>query len=186
MKYTEQERLEYAKNTKEDFPKNDIHFSVRFGDNCSIGRDGFGWIRQEDGTLYKMPHRGNVVIHEKVTIGSNVCIDRAVNGSTEIGSGTKIDNLVHIAHGAKIGKNCLIVAGSVIGGSAEIGDNCFIGINASIKNKVKIGNNVIIGMGAVVVHDVPDGSIMVGNPARMMDRKFIEVTSMNGNDDLAK
>jgi UDP-3-O-[3-hydroxymyristoyl] glucosamine N-acyltransferase len=187
MKYTEEQRLQYAKNTQEEFPGDDIHFSVR------LGKDGFGWVRQPDGTLYKMPHRGNVIIEKGVTIGANVCIDRAVNGSTVIGEGTKIDNLVHIAHGAKIGKNCLIVAGAVIGGSAEIGDNCFIGINASIKNKVKIGNNVTIGMGAVVTKDVHDGETWIGNPARKIESKFTDVTTKDSksieviaHDDLAK
>lgn len=135
---------------------------VKVGKFCSIGSDGFGYEREKDGTLVKIPHRGNVIINAGVEIGNNVCIDRAVIGSTIIGAGTKIDNLVHIAHGAKIGKNCLIVAGSVIGGSCEIGDNCFIGINASIKNKVKIGNNVTIGMGAVITKDIPDNVTVIG------------------------
>lgn len=164
-KYTEEQRLAYAMATNEEWPDDIIHPSVRIGANCSIGKDGFGWIRQKNGSLYKMPHRGNVVIEKNVSIGNNVCIDRAVNGSTVIGEGTKVDNLVHIAHGVKIGRNCLIVAGSVIGGSTEIGENCYLGIGAMIKNKLKIGNNVTIGMGAVVLHDVTDNSVMVGNPA---------------------
>lgn len=167
-KYNETERLSFAKQHKEDWPPNMFHPSVKIGKNTVIGADGFGYVRQDDGTLLKMPHAGNVIIEENVEIGSNTCIDRAVVGSTIIGAGTKIDNLVHIAHGVKIGKNCLIVAGAVIGGSTEIGDNCFIGINASIKNKVKIGNNVTVGMGAVVLKDVPDGVTVVGNPARIL------------------
>jgi UDP-3-O-[3-hydroxymyristoyl] glucosamine N-acyltransferase len=109
-----------------------------------------------------MPHLGYVVIEDGVHIHNNVCVDRGVIGSTIIGAGTCIDNLVHVAHSVKIGKNCLIVAGAVIGGSTEIGDNCFIGINASIKNKLKIGKNVTIGMGAVITKDVPDGATVVG------------------------
>ncbi len=172
-RFTEEERLIYAQSIHEEWPEDVIHPSVRIGMNTSIGKDGFGWIRKEDGTLYKMPHKGNVVIEKNVSIGSNVCIDRAVNGSTIIGEGSKLDNLVHVAHGVKIGKNCLIVADSVIGGSTEIGDNCYIGIGAMIKNKLKIGNNVTIGMGAVVIHDVPDNAIMIGNPARPMTSKSI-------------
>jgi UDP-3-O-[3-hydroxymyristoyl] glucosamine N-acyltransferase len=177
--YSNAERLEYAKAHKGDdvYMVNDgkgnfYHYQFRppndllIGWNNVIGNDGFGYARAEDGTLVKMPHRGNVIIEDNVEIGSNTCIDRAVEGSTIIGSGTKIDNNVHIAHGVKIGKNCLIVAGSVIGGSTEIGDNCYIGINASIKNKIKIGNNVVIGMGAVVLRDVPDGVTIVGNPGK--------------------
>lgn len=167
--FTNEERLDFARSRESKRRKNDIHPTARIGKNTAIGRDGFGYARDKDGTLVKIPHRGNVVICKGVEIGSNVCIDRAVEGSTIIGEGTKIDNLVHIAHGVKIGKNCLIVAGAVIGGSCEIGDNCFIGINASIKNKVRVGNNVTIGMGAVVLKDVPDGETWAGNPAKKIE-----------------
>lgn len=142
------------------------------GYSCIIGGPGFGYETDENGMPIRLPHLGNVVIGKNVELGSNVCIDRAVIGSTVIGDNVKIDNLVHIAHGAKIGKNTLIVAGSVIGGSCEIGENCFIGMNASIKNKVKIGNNVTIGAGAVVLKDVPDGETWVGNPARKLENKL--------------
>ncbi len=135
---------------------------VKIGLNCIIGGPGFGYELDEDGTQFPIIHHGWVFLDNGVEIHNNVCIDRGVVGATVIGSGTKIDNLVHIAHGVKIGKNCLIVAGTVIGGSSVIGDNCFIGINASIKNKIRIGNNVTIGMGAVVTKDVPDGVTIVG------------------------
>jgi UDP-3-O-[3-hydroxymyristoyl] glucosamine N-acyltransferase len=181
-----EQRLAFAKTLQESRPENIIHESVKIGFYCAIGEDGFGYAREEDGTLFKMPHTGNVVINENVEIGNNVCIDRAVIGSTVIGSGTKIDNLVHIAHGVKIGKNCLIVAGSVIGGSAEIGDNCFIGINASIKNKVKIGNDVTIGMGAVVTKDVPDGETWIGNPAKNIKDRYNTTVTVSGSDLLFK
>jgi UDP-3-O-[3-hydroxymyristoyl] glucosamine N-acyltransferase len=164
--HSNDERLNFAKNNQTFRPYNNIHWSAQIGKNSVIGADGFGYARDEDGTLVKMPHQGNVVIEENVEIGSNTCIDRAVRGSTVIGSGTKIDNLVHIAHGVKIGKNCLIVAGAVIGGSCEIGDNCYIGIGAMIKNKIKIGKNAVIGMGAVVLRDVPEGATIIGNPGK--------------------
>lgn len=160
--FTNEERLDFAKSRKPEHPENIIHWSVLIGDGTVIGGDGFGYAREEDGSLCKIPHRGNVVIEKDVEIGCNTCIDRAVEGSTVIGEGTKIDNLVHIAHGVKIGKHCLIVAGSVIGGSCEIGDRVFIGINASIKNKVRIGNDVTVGMGAIVLADVPDGMTIFG------------------------
>ena len=160
--YTNEQRLEFALNHKTEHPKNIIHWSVTIGKGTVIGGDGFGYVRQDDGPLLKMPHAGNVVIEKDVEIGCNTCIDRAVTGSTIIGEGTKIDNLIHIAHGVKIGKHCLIVAGAVIGGSCEIGDRCFIGINASIKNKVKIGNDVTVGMGAIILKDVPDKMTVVG------------------------
>jgi UDP-3-O-[3-hydroxymyristoyl] glucosamine N-acyltransferase len=164
--YTNDQRLDYAKNNESFRPYDNIHHSVQIGKNTVIGGDGFGYARDSDGTLAKMPHKGNVIIYEDVEIGSNACIDRAVVGSTIIGAGTKIDNLVHVAHGVKIGRNCLIVAGAVIGGSCEIGDNVYIGIGAMIKNKIRIGNNAVIGMGAVVLKDVAEGETVVGNPAK--------------------
>lgn len=160
--YTNEERLTFAREHQHVSPVHHIHWSVKIGAGTVIGNDGFGYVRDEVGRLIKMPHAGRVVICEGVEIGSNTCIDRAVVGETFIGEGTKIDNCVHVAHGVKIGKHCLIVAGAVIGGSAEIGDRCFIGINASIKNKVKIGNDCIIGMGAIVLKDVPDGMTVKG------------------------
>lgn len=160
--YTNEERLAFAQSHQHVSPVHFIHWSVKIGAGTVIGNDGFGYVRDETGILVKMPHAGNVVIGENVEIGSNTCIDRAVVGSTIISEGVKIDNLVHIAHGVKIGKHTLVVAGAVIGGSAEIGDHCFIGINASIKNKVRIGNNVTVGMGCIVLADVPDGLTVKG------------------------
>lgn len=170
MRYTEEQRLAYARSRKSEqqepviMPDCDIH------PTAIIGKDGFGWVRCEDGTLIQMPHNGTVVIEEFVTIGAHTCIDRAVNGVTFIGTGTRIDNLVHIGHGAKIGDHCLIVAGSVIGGSAEIGSCSYIGMGALIKNKIKVGKNVTVGMGAVVTKDIPDGETWVGNPARKLEK----------------
>lgn len=142
--------------------ENDISPTATIGQNTIIGGPGFGYEREDDGKLFRVPHLGNVVIEDRVEIGSNTCIDRGVTGSTVIGEGTKIDNLVHVAHNVRIGKNCLIVAGSTIGGSCEIGDNVFIGINASIKQKVKIGSGAVIGMAAIVLSDVPDGLTVYG------------------------
>lgn len=162
MKYTEAERLEFAKSQKEYWPENEISPTAKIHATAVIGKDGFGYARDADGSLVKMPHSGNVVIEDDVEIGAHTVIDRAVLGSTVIGKGTKIDNLVHCAHGVKIGKHCLIVAGTVIGGSTEIGDRCFLGINCSIKNKIKIGNDVTIGMGAIVLSDVPGNTVVKG------------------------
>lgn len=144
--------------------------NVEIGHGCCIGGHGFGYEFDEEGRLIDMPHHGRVVIEDDVTIHNNVCIDRAVLGETRIGRGTKIDNLVHVAHNVKIGKYCLVVAGAVFGGSCEIGDRTFIGGNVFIKQHVKVGRNCVIGAGAVVTHDVPDGEIWVGNPARFLKK----------------
>lgn len=147
-----------------------IEEDVKIGRNCVIGGYGFGYEPDQTGKLIRMPHLGKVIIKQGVIIHNLVNIDRGVIGDTVIGEGTVIDSRVHIAHNAKIGRNCAIVAGAVIGGSVEIGDSTFIGMNASIKQKVKIGNNVTIGAGAVVLKDVPDGEIWVGNPAKKISK----------------
>ena len=157
---------------REQAKKEPVKVQVFIGENCNIdptaaiGKDGFGYEPDEDGNLVFFPHLGNVIIGNNVDIGAYTCIDRGTIDDTIIGDGTKIDNLVHIAHNVCIGNNCVIPPGVVIGGSVAIGDNTFIGINASIREHVKIGSNCVIGMGSVVLHDVPDGETWAGAPAR--------------------
>jgi UDP-3-O-[3-hydroxymyristoyl] glucosamine N-acyltransferase len=114
----------------------------------------------------RFPSLGGVVLGDDVHIGAYTCIDGGNMGDTVIGDGTRIDNLVHIGHNAKIGKRCTIVAGAVIGGWVEIGDDTFVGMGALIRNRVKVGSGCTIGMGSVVVKDVADGVTIKGNPAR--------------------
>ena len=140
--------------------------NVIIGAGTVIGGEGFGYMPDEDGSLVQFPHIGGIIIEDDVEIGANVCIDRGALGDTIIGRGTKIDNLVHVAHNVKIGKNCQIICLVGIGGSVEIGDNSFVGISACIRNQIKIGKNATIGMGAVVIKDVPDNATVIGNPAR--------------------
>ncbi len=142
--------------------------NVRIGPYCSIGFDGFGFDRDDSGVYERFPHVGKVIIGDNVEIGANVCIDRGTLSDTVIGEGTKIDNLVHIAHNVRTGKNCCIVALSCIGGSVQLGDNVYVGIGASIRNQKKIGDNVMIGMGAVVVNDCLESGTYIGIPARRM------------------
>jgi len=143
---------------------------VRIGAGARIGFDGFGYEKNEDGVWEHFPHRGGVKIGDDVDIGKNTCIDRGTLGDTVIGDGTKIDNLVHVAHNVKIGRNCMIIALTCIGGGVIIEDNSYVGIGSSIRDQVKIGEKAFVGMGAVVVKDVEENVTVVGNPARKFER----------------
>jgi UDP-3-O-[3-hydroxymyristoyl] glucosamine N-acyltransferase len=168
-KFSDKERLEFAKTTKSVTVSNIIDDSVKHGP-ITIGNDGFGWVRDEDKKLIPMPHQGNVIVEQDVEFGSYCTIDRAVEGSTIIMEGTKIGHHVHIGHGAKIGKHCLIVDRVGIGGSCEIGDYVYIGHGATIRNKVTIGNDAFIGQHSNVVCDIPAGETWAGNPAKRLDK----------------
>jgi UDP-3-O-[3-hydroxymyristoyl] glucosamine N-acyltransferase len=147
------------------------------GDNCliqsgaSLGSDGFAFERYESGELEKFPHKGYVKIENNVEIYANCSIARGSLSDTKIGEGTKLDALVHIAHNVSVGKNCELTAGTIIGGSTIIGETSWTGLNSTIKNKIKVGKNVIVASGASVIHDVPDGDIVAGVPARSIKHK---------------
>jgi UDP-3-O-[3-hydroxymyristoyl] glucosamine N-acyltransferase len=129
-----------------------------------IGSDGFGYV-QESGKHYKIPQVGGIIIDDDVEIGANVTIDRATVGNTTIGSGTKIDNLVQIAHNVRIGKNCIIIAQVAIGGSAEISDGVILAGQVAVRDHVKIGKGVMIGGQSGVGQDISDGQMFSGTPA---------------------
>ena len=140
------------------------------GDNCVIhsntviGGDGFGFQPTAEG-FKKIPQLGNVIIEDDVEIGSNCSIDRATIGSTIIGKGTKIDNLIQIAHNVKIGENNVIAAQAGIAGSTVIGDWNQIGGQVGIVGHIKIGNQVKIQAQSGVNSSAKDGDILYGSPA---------------------
>lgn len=133
-----------------------------------IGSDGFGYVTVE-GTHHKLPQTGTVVIEDDVEIGSNVSIDRARFDKTIIGKGTKIDNLVHIAHNVIVGKNCLIVAQVGISGSTTLGDNVILAGQAGLVGHISIGDNSIVMAQSGVSKSVPADTIVWGYPAKPQD-----------------
>lgn len=147
-----------------------IGSNVTIGTNCTIGGVGFGYEQDETGDYELIPHIGNVIINDNVEIGNNTTIDRAVMGSTILEENVKVDNLVHIAHGVKVGRNSMVIANSMVAGSVQVGENVWIAPSSSIINGVTIGKNTIIGMGAVIVKSVGEKDIMLGNPGRSIKK----------------
>lgn len=141
---------------------------VIIGSNNTIGGVGFGYELGENGEYELIPHIGGVIIERNVDIGNNNCIDRAVLGNTIIGENCKVDNLVHIAHGVKLGKHSLVIANSMIAGSVNIGERCWIAPSTSIINGCVIGSDSMTGMGSVVVKQVEESTLVAGVPAKKL------------------
>jgi acetyltransferase-like isoleucine patch superfamily enzyme len=147
-----------------------IASDVSIGCNCTIGLSGFGFAKDEDGRYWRFPHIGRVVIEAGVEIGSNTCIDRGAIGDTVIRAGSKIDNLVHVAHNVMVERNALLIANCMIGGSTTIAEDAWIAPSAALMNQIRIGESAIVGLGAVVTKDVPAGAVVVGNPAKRLEK----------------
>ena len=129
-----------------------------------IGSDGFGYA-PEGSSWYKIPQIGCVVIEDDVEIGANVTVDRAALEVTRIGRGTKIDNLVQIAHNCVIGENCVIVAQAGIAGSARLGNHVTLGGQVAIVGHITVGDNAMISGQSGVMGNVAAGEILSGTPA---------------------
>jgi UDP-3-O-[3-hydroxymyristoyl] glucosamine N-acyltransferase len=130
-----------------------------------IGSDGFGYDTRE-GVHHKIPQVGCVVVEDDVEIGANVTIDRARFDKTIVGKGTKIDNLVHIAHNVTTGKNCIIVAQVGISGSTTLGDSVTLAGQAGLAGHLTVGDNVIVGAQAGVTKSIPSNTFVSGYPAK--------------------
>ena len=133
--------------------------------NVSIGADGYGFTR-DGATHVKIPQVGNVVIGDDVEIGAGSCVDRAAMGSTRIGRGTKIDNLVQIGHGCQVGEDVIIVAQSGLAGSAVLEDRVIIGARGGVLEHLTIGTGTTVMSLALVTKSLPAGIVVSGNPAR--------------------
>lgn len=136
-----------------------------------LGGAGFGYEKDADGNKFRFPQIGQLIIGNYVEVGANTCIDRGALADTVIGDYTKINNLCHIAHNNKIGRNVTITGCVNVSGSNVIDDDVWIAPNASIRGWVHIGKGATAGMGAVVVKDIPEGETWVGNPAHKLEKK---------------
>ena len=129
-----------------------------------IGKDGFGYTRQNGQNVF-IPHVGRVIIGNRVSVGANTCIDRGAMTDTQVGDGTKIDNLCQIAHGVVIGKECFLASGVGLAGGVVVGDRALLAGQVGIANGVKIGNDAEVGAHSGVFRSVPDGQKHMGYPA---------------------
>lgn len=132
--------------------------------NAVIGKDGFGYTRQEGKNEF-IPHVGRVVLGNRVSIGGCSCVDRGLLTDTIIGDGTKIDNLCQIAHGVIIGAECFLASGVGIAGGTVVGNRVLLGGHVGIGNKVKIGDDAEIAAHSGVFREVPAGAKQMGYPA---------------------
>ena len=163
-----------------------LHPNVTVADRCRIGdgvilhagvvvgSDGFGYVGQGPRRL-KVPQAGIVEIGDDVEIGANTTIDRATIGSTRIGAGTKIDNLVQIGHNVVVGERCLIVAQTGIAGSAVVGDDVVLAGQAGVKDHVEIGSRSVIGPKTAVLQSVPPGSVLSGLISAAPHKEWLRV-----------
>lgn len=134
-----------------------------------IGEAGFGAAAGPTG-MVDLPQLGRVVIQDNVTIGANSCVDRGAFADTTIGENTKIDNLVHVAHNVRIGRNCVLAAYTGISGSTTVGDGVAFGGKAGVADHLNIGSGASVGASASVFKDVPKGETWTGFPARPLKR----------------
>jgi len=147
------------------YARGEIGNRVRIHANSVIGSDGFGYVA-DAGVHLKIPQIGNVMIGDDVEIGAGVTIDRGALGSTVIGKGTKIDNLVQIAHNVQVGEGCLLVAQVGIAGSVKLGNYVVLAGQVGVAGHLKIGNHATVAAKSGVMHNIPDGGKWLWIPAQ--------------------
>lgn len=148
-----------------------IYEDTRIGQACIlhsgavVGSDGFGFAPMEDGTYKKIPQVGNVILEDLVEIGANTTIDCATMGSTIVRKGTKIDNLVQIAHNVEIGENTVMASQTGIAGSTKVGSNCMFGGQVGVAGHITIGDRVNLGAMSGVNNSIKSNRTVLGAPA---------------------
>jgi UDP-3-O-[3-hydroxymyristoyl] glucosamine N-acyltransferase len=137
---------------------------VTLENGAIIGADGFGFARTEAGHWEKIPQSGPVRLGNRVDVQANACIDRATVGETAIGDGSKVDNLVQIGHGSRVGENTLVCAQTGLAGSSVIGNNVILAGQTGVAGHCTVGDGVILTAQSAVSHDVPPGKTLSGSP----------------------
>jgi UDP-3-O-[3-hydroxymyristoyl] glucosamine N-acyltransferase len=137
---------------------------VTLENGAIIGADGFGFAKNETGQWEKIPQSGPVRLGSRVDVQANACIDRATVGATEIGDGSKVDNLVQVGHGSKVGENTLVCAQAGLAGSSIIGNNAILAGQAGVAGHCTLGDGVILTAQTGVSHDIPAGKMISGSP----------------------
>jgi UDP-3-O-[3-hydroxymyristoyl] glucosamine N-acyltransferase len=137
---------------------------VTLENGAIVGADGFGFAKNESGHWEKIPQSGPVRLGDRVDVQANACIDRATVGATEIGDGTKVDNLVQVGHGSHVGQNTLLCAQTGLAGSSVVGNNVILAGQTGIAGHCSVGDGVILTAQSAVSHDVPPGKTISGSP----------------------
>lgn len=146
---------------------------VIIGSGSVVGSDGFGYVKEDDGSMIKVPHLGGVIIENNVEIGSNTSIDRGTLGYTHIKKGTKIDNLVQVAHNCIVGENNILCGNVGLSGSTELGNNVIMAARSGTKGHIKIGDNCVVTALTNVSKDLQPGSQVKGvYPARPLEEEL--------------
>ena len=174
------------------YPNVTITFDNVIGNNVIIhsgtvvGSDGFGYFPNNKGEYTKVPQIGNVILENNVELGSNVSIDRAALGSTIVKEGTKIDNLVQIAHNVEVGKHTAMSGQSGIAGSTKVGDHCVFGGQVAISGHIEIANQVMIGGQSGVSKSISKSGKYFGTPAKEIRASFKEEAHIRNLDKYSK
>lgn len=142
-----------------------------------IGADGFGFAPDKEGHYNKIPQMGIVSIGDDVEIGANTTVDRATMGTTVVGDGTKLDNLIQVAHNVSIGSHTVIAAQAGVAGSAHVGSHCMIGGQVGVAGHIKVGDGVKIGAQSGIPNNVADGAVLMGYPA-VPAREFMKQAAL--------
>ncbi len=142
-----------------------------------VGSDGFGHVPGPDGPL-RVPQLGVVVLEDDVEIGANACVDRAALGETRIGRGSRLDNLVQVAHGVKIGAECMLAAFAGVAGGAKLGNRVVMAGRTAVVDGIEVGDDAVFAGLASASKDVPKGAVIGGSPARGYRRWLREVAAL--------